>query len=77
MPPERWFEQFLERSQAQIAGMRPNLLIASNFLPGRPPNDPADRIIAATARDLEATLITRDRHLLHYASQGYLRAIAC
>lgn len=77
MTAERWFDGFLKRSGARLADMPPNLLIGSNFLPGRPPNDPADRIIAATARDLEATLITRDRHLLAYGMQGHIRAIAC
>ncbi len=35
------------------------------YLPDLHP-DPADRIIAATARILGATLITRDDHLLSY-----------
>lgn len=77
MTPERWFEGLLARSGLRLADMPPRVLIASSFLPGRPPNDPADRIIAATARDLGATLITRDRQLLAYAEQGYLRAVAC
>lgn len=77
MTPERWFDGFLKRSGARMADMPPNVLIGSNFLPGRPPNDPADRIIAATARELDATLITRDRHLLAYGEQGHIRAIAC
>jgi len=53
------------------------LLIESSFLPGRPPRDPADRIIAATARDLGATLITRDHRLLEYAEQGHMKVIEC
>lgn len=57
--------------------MPPSILLGSSFLPGKPPNDPADRIIAATARDLDATLLTRDRMLLDYAEQGHIRAIAC
>jgi PIN domain nuclease of toxin-antitoxin system len=52
-------------------------LIASSFLPGKPPRDPADRIIAATARDLGATLITRDRALLGYGTQGHLSVAEC
>jgi len=57
--------------------MPPELLIASSFLPGKPPRDPFDRIIAATARDLGATLITRDRALLDYGKQGHLSVVAC
>ncbi|MEA2794644.1 MAG: hypothetical protein QOI87_2024, partial [Bradyrhizobium sp.] len=44
---------------------------------GKPPRDPADRIIAATARDLGATLITRDRALLGYGTQGHLSVAEC
>lgn len=77
MTAERWFDGFLRRSGARLAEMPPSILIGSSFLPGKPPNDPADRIIAATARDLEATLITRDRMLLGYAMQGHIRAIGC
>lgn len=75
--PQRWFERLLQAPGVLLAGMSPDLLIASSFLPGRPPNDPADRIVAATAREYGATLITRDRALLDYAEQGHIRAIAC
>ena len=51
--------------------------IASSFLPGEPPRDPADRIILATARDLGATLITRDRLLLKYSEAGQVSTIPC
>jgi PIN domain nuclease of toxin-antitoxin system len=57
--------------------LSPQILIASSFLPGKPPRDPADRIIIATARDLGATLITRDGLILKYAEEGQVSAIAC
>jgi PIN domain nuclease of toxin-antitoxin system len=47
------------------------------FLPGKPPRDPADRIIAATARDLGATLVTRDRALLAYGEEGHVAVLEC
>ena len=50
---------------------------SSSFLPGKPPRDPSDRIIAATARDLGCTLLTRDRELLNYAEQGHIRVVEC
>ena len=61
----------------QLADMPPEVLIDSSFLPGKPPDDPADRVIAATAREFSFTLITRDSHLMVYAEQGHLRAIRC
>lgn len=75
--PQRWFRRLLELPNVQLADISPELLIESSFLPGQPPRDPADRILAATARDLGATLITRDRMLLDYGEQGHIRAVAC
>lgn len=75
--PQVWFSQLLASSRVTLAELPPDVFIASSFLPGKPPRDPADRIIAATARELGATLITRDSALLGYAKQGHLNAIAC
>lgn len=75
--PQRWFARLFEAPNVRLADMSPDLLIASSFLPGQPPRDPADRIIAATARECGATLITRDRALLDYGEQGHVRVVAC
>lgn len=75
--PERWFANLFDAPGVRLADMSPDLLIASSYLPGKPPNDPMDRIIAATARELGATLITRDRRLLAYGEQGHLAVVEC
>ena len=75
--PQRWFARVLDIPGVRLADMPPDVLIAASFLPGRPPRDPADRIIAATARDLGATLITRDRALLQYGEQGHVSVVEC
>ena len=75
--PERWFANLFEVPGVRLAEMPPDLLIASSFLPGKPPKDPTDRIIAATARELGATLITRDRALLDYGAAGYVNVVEC
>jgi PIN domain nuclease of toxin-antitoxin system len=75
--PERWFANLFEIPGVKLADMSPDLLIASSYLPGSPPRDPFDRILAATARDLGATLITRDRALLDYGEQGHVSVVAC
>lgn len=75
--PQRWFARLFESRGVRLAEMSPDVLVASSFLPGKPPGDPADRIIAATARDLGATLITRDRALLGYGKQGHLSVVGC
>jgi PIN domain nuclease of toxin-antitoxin system len=75
--PERWFANLLDAPGVKLAEMSPDLLIASSYLPGTPPRDPFDRILAATARELGATLITRDRALLAYGGQGHLAVLEC
>ena len=75
--PERWFQRLLAIPGVRLAELSPDILIASSFLPDEPPRDPADRIILATARDLGATLITRDRLLLKYGEDGHVSTIPC
>ncbi len=75
--PERWFSNLFEVPGVRLAEISPDVLIASSFLPGKPPKDPTDRIIAATARELGATLITRDRALLDYGAQGHVAVLEC
>jgi PIN domain nuclease of toxin-antitoxin system len=75
--PERWFQRLLAVPGMRLVDLSPDILIASSFLPGKPPRDPADRIIAATARDYGATLITRDRALLDYGKDGHISVVAC
>lgn len=75
--PERWFRKVLAIPGVKLADLTPDILIESSFLPGDPPRDPADRIIIATARDIGATLVTRDRLLLKYGENGRINALAC
>jgi PIN domain nuclease of toxin-antitoxin system len=75
--PERWFANLFDAPGVRLAELSPDLLIASSFLPGTPPRDPTDRIIAATARELGATLITRSRALVDYGEQGHINVVEC
>jgi PIN domain nuclease of toxin-antitoxin system len=75
--PQRWFARLLSIPNVRLADLSPDILMASSFLPGKPPRDPADRILLATARDLGATLVTRDRALLQYGEEGQVSTIAC
>jgi PIN domain nuclease of toxin-antitoxin system len=77
MSPERWWGEALERIGLDLAPMPPEMLIASTKLPGTPPADPADRIVATTARELGLRLMTRDGKLLAYAGAGHLQGLAC
>jgi len=77
LSPEIWFERLLAMPGVRLAELTPMILLASTALPGSPPADPADRIIAATARVQGFVIVTRDRKLLDYAREGHIRAIAC
>lgn len=75
MPAEAWFAALLALPGIALAPMGPDVLIASATLPGAPPRDPADRILAATARLHRHLLLTRDAALLAYAEAGHLAAL--
>jgi len=77
MTPQRWFQGVLATPGVRLAELSPDILIAASFLPGNPPNDPADRILIATARELAATLVTRDRAIIAYGEQGNVRVVGC
>ena len=77
LDPEGWFDRVFELPGVALAAMPPPVLIASCALPGAPPADPVDRILAATARTFGYTLVTRDRHLLAYGEEGHLRVMGC
>ena len=76
-PPKVWFDRLLAIEGVRMADLPPFTLIDSSFLPGQPPRDPADRIIIATARDQELTIVTRDRQILSYSSAGHVLALTC
>lgn len=75
--PQRWFRGLLAITGVQLAELTPDILIAASFLPGTPPRDPMDRILIATARELAATLVTRDRTIIAYGEQGNVSVVEC
>ena len=77
LDPAAWFDAILEMPGVRLAAMPPGVLIAASFLPGTPPRDPADRIIAATARAFGYSLVTRNGELSTYGDAGHIRVIGC
>jgi PIN domain nuclease of toxin-antitoxin system len=75
--PSAIFQSFLELPGVRAEPLTADVLINSSLLPGKIHGDPADRIIVATARALELTVITRDRAILEYARQGHVLALPC
>jgi len=76
-PPLRFFEEFIALPGIRKEDLTPSILIESSFLPTPIHRDPADRMIVATARTLDLTIMTSDRLILEYASRGHVRALAC
>ena len=75
MPCEDWVRQALTMRGLSLAPITPEIALDSTRLPGSFHGDPADRIIAATARGMNAHLLTRDGKMLDYARQGYLHVV--
>lgn len=77
LSPGAWFDRLLALPGIRLVSMPPSVLIASTALPGSPPKDPADRIIAATARAFGYAVVTRDGELALYAREGHIEAVGC
>ncbi|NLF19054.1 MAG: type II toxin-antitoxin system VapC family toxin [Lentisphaerae bacterium] len=61
-----WFDEALSRNGWQVIDISLALVQEAYSLPGDFHRDPADRILVATARHLQLTLITADRKILDY-----------
>jgi PIN domain nuclease of toxin-antitoxin system len=77
LPVARWFRQTADKMAAATPQLTVEILASSCELPGSPPDDPADRIIIATAREADMTVVTRDKQILEYSRAGHVRAMVC
>lgn len=75
--PREYLRRLTSLPGVAMVPLSAEILLDSSFLPGAPPRDPADRIIAATAREHGYTVMTRDASLLAYAREGHLSAVEC
>lgn len=70
-----WIAAALALPGIQLVPLSPEIAVASTRLPGMLHADPADRILAATVRHVNALLVTEDQRLLDYGAAGYLRVL--
>lgn len=75
--PLGWFRNFVRDSRIEEQAVTVELYVASCFLPLPIHSDPTDRILIATAREHDLTIITRDRAILAYGAAGHVRTLAC
>jgi PIN domain nuclease of toxin-antitoxin system len=66
--PEHWIGSALEMPKFRLVPLSPVLAYRSTVLPQPFHNDPADQIIVATAREENATILTKDERILTYSS---------
>ena len=72
-PAAQWIQESLERGNIRIADLTPSIAIDAGHIPATALGDPADRFLVATARQLDATLVTADRAILAYGGAGHVR----
>lgn len=72
---DEWVQKALSLPGSRLEPITPEVAVASTRLPGTLHSDPADHIIAATARHLGSTLVTVDQLLLEYGKDGHLKTL--
>ena len=71
-----WLATALGLPGIRLEPITPVIAVASTRLPWDVHPGPADRILLATARHLDATLITADQKMLDYGAQGFLKCVS-
>ena len=70
-----WIRKALSAPGISVCPLSPEIAVDSVNLPGIFHGDTADRIIVASARLLNATLVTSDRQILRYAAGEYVKVV--
>jgi PIN domain nuclease of toxin-antitoxin system len=71
-----WYEQAMIRFDFNEVEMSAGMALAAYELPEPFHKDPADRLIVAVARLLDAPVVTIDRRILAYGQQGHVQVLA-
>lgn len=75
LPCEKWVATALSLPGLRLIGLEPEIALASSRMPGELHGDPADRMLAATARARDAILATADERLVEYGQAGFMRVL--
>jgi PIN domain nuclease of toxin-antitoxin system len=71
---DRWVRSAIDSLEARSIDIDHQIAIEAYKLPGRFHKDPADRLLVATARLRDLTLVTADERILAYRSVRTLDA---
>lgn len=74
-PCQEWVKEALDRSGVLLSELTIPIAVDSALLPQDLIPDPADRIIAVTAKNLAATLVTADKQLLKFAKASSIPTV--
>jgi len=66
-PAEGWIRENLAAAGVRLAEVTPSIAIDAGAIPRTALADPLDRLLVATARQLDATFLTADQQILQYA----------
>lgn len=70
-----WINKSIELTHVRVVPLTPAIATESCHLPGKFHEDPADRMIAATARIEGLTLITCDEKILAYGRSKHIHVL--
>ena len=73
LPTTAWVGQALALPGIKLAAFTPEIAVESCNLPGTFHNDPADRLLVATARMNNVPIMTFDKLILAYGKKGFVR----
>ena len=73
-PVESWIREALDVVGGRVAMPSPVMATDAGLIPREALGDPIDRLLVATARALEATLVTADRRILQFGKSAAVRA---
>jgi PIN domain nuclease of toxin-antitoxin system len=75
MPCLEWIKNAINYTHAKILQLSPEIAVESSNLPDSFHDDPADRLIVATARVEALIIVTRDKRIFEYSKRKYISAI--
>jgi PIN domain nuclease of toxin-antitoxin system len=76
LPLLPWLENTLAGSRVTLLNVSPAIAAETAALPESFHGDPSDRLIAATARVHNLSLMTRDKSILRHGESGFLKCVA-
>ena len=75
--PKTWFANLMAKTNFHPATLTPDIGIDAAYLPGDLHGDPADRLLIATARQMNLPLVTRDTRIIAYGQGGHVQVVPC